>query len=77
MAWHLPLALSFKDSGFTIGLPWGWPASGHALSLSFSPFSGPWPPFPVLFYKRYWWLSGPFHLKSQQGPTAGDVVTLS
>ena len=31
--------------------PGGQPASGHALSLSFSSFPGPWPPSPVLCYK--------------------------
>ena len=42
--------------GFPLGFPGGRPASGDALFLSFSPFPGPWPPFPVLCYKRYWWL---------------------
>ena len=31
----------------------------------------------LLIMIRYWWLTGPSHLKSQQGPTAGGVVTLS
>ena len=48
---------------------------GHALSLSFSPSPGPWPPSPVLHYKRYWWLSGQSHLKRQQGPAVVAVVT--
>ena len=26
-------------------------------------------------YKRYWWLSGPSHLKRQQGPAVVAVVT--
>src|SRR5574337_765357 len=43
--------------------------------LSFSPSSGPWPPSPVLCYKRYWWLSGPSHLKRQQGPAVVAAVT--
>ena len=49
----------------------------HALSPSFSPFPGPWPPSPILCYKRYWWLSGPSHLKKQIGPAAVAVVILS
>ena len=33
---------------------------------------------PLLFcYKRYWWLSGPFHLKRHQSPAAVAVITLS
>ena len=54
----------------------GRPASGHDLSLSFSPFPGSWPPSAVFCYKRYWWLSGPSHLKRQQGPAAVAVVTI-
>ena len=74
---HLARALSFKDSRFAIELPGRWPTFGHALSLSFSPFSGPWPPSPVLCYERYRWLSGPSHLKRQQGPAGVAVITLS
>ena len=73
---HLSGALFFKGVGFALGLPLG-EASGHALSLSFSPFPGLWPPSPVLCYKRYWWLSGPSHQKRQQGPASVAVVTLS
>ena len=69
---HLPGALSFKDSGFSIELP-GKAASIWAWFVSFSPFPGPWPPFPVLCYKRCWWLSGPSHLKRHQGPAAVAV----
>ena len=55
-----------RTCGAPYGFPGGWPASGHTLSLSFSSFPGPWPPFPVLCYKRYWGLSGKSHLKRQQ-----------
>ena len=55
----------------------GRPASGHTLSLSFSPSVGPWPPCPVLCFKRFWWLSEPSLLKRQQGPAAIAVVILS
>ena len=51
----------------TRGLPQvfsgGRPESEHALSLSFSPYPGHWPPSPILCYKKYWWLSGPSHLQ--------------
>ena len=53
------------------------PASGHTLSISFSPFPEPWLPSPALYYKSYWWLSGPSCIKRQQSPTAVAVVTLS
>ena len=33
---------------------------------------------PLVFsYERYWWLSGPSHLKRQQGPAAVAVAILS
>ena len=40
--------------GLLSGFPGGPPASGHTLSLSFSPFPGLWPPSTVLCYIRYW-----------------------
>ena len=66
-----------RTQGLPQGFPGGWPASEHALSLSFSPFPGTWPTSPVLCYKRDWWLPGPSHLKRKQGPAAIAVVTLS
>ena len=72
---HLPRALSFKGSGCAIGLPWRVASIWAFLSLSFSPSPGPWPPSPVLCYKRYWWLSGSSHLERQQSPAAVVVVT--
>ena len=65
-----------RTQGLPLGFPGGRPASGIALSLSLSPFPGPWPPSPVLCFDRYWWLSGPSHLKRHQGSAAVAVVTL-
>ena len=49
---------------------------GMACLFSSLPFLGLG--LPLLFcYKRHWWLSGPFHLKRQQGSAAVAVVTLS
>ena len=73
---HLLVPCPSRTRGLPYGFPGRWPASGHALSLSFSPTPGPWSPSPVLCYKRYWGLSGPSHLKRKQGPTAVAVVTL-
>ena len=42
----------------------------------FLPFLGLGLPF-LFCYKRYWWLSGPSHLKRQKGPATVAVVTLS
>ena len=73
---HMPHALSFKDSGVCLRASLEG-SQGHAFFLFFSPFPGPWPPSPILCYKRYWWLSGPSYLKRQQGPAAVAVITLS
>ena len=43
----------------------------------FLPFLGLGLPLLFSIIKMYWWLSGPSHLKRQQGPAAVAVVTLS
>ena len=76
---HLLPALSFKNSGFAIGLPWR-AASIWACLVSLL-FSFSWAlaslSSPVFYYKRYWWLSGPSHLKGQRGSAAVAVITVS
>ena len=73
------LCLSFKDSRFAIGLPWR-AASIWACLVSLL-FSFSWAlaslSSPVFYYKRYWWLSGPSHLKGQRGSAAVAVITVS
>ena len=73
---HSYSALSFKDSGFAIALPWR-AANIWACLVSLSlPFLGLG--LPLMFcYKRYWWPSGPSCLKWQQGSPTVAVETLS